>query len=139
MTKEENSKGSSEGKNIEKADSAKAKSSAAYKEGNVEKMVLDNDMNRYDLILLARRWAYELKAQSEEPLSIQELINRSLDDIFSGRVTSKTIQALPPVPTVKKQKSSQLAILENIGKTDTQPSETSSEKTKSSDTHKKGK
>lgn len=136
MTKEEASKELQDSENTEKSVSVKVKASI-NKDENLDKMVLDSDMNKYDLILLARRWAYELKSQSEQSLSIQELINRSLDDILSGRVTHKTIQSLPPISIVKKQKSHPLTILENIGKTPS--SESSSEKTKTSGNNKKGK
>jgi DNA-directed RNA polymerase subunit K/omega len=71
----------------------------------VEKLVLDTTMNKYDVVLLARRWAYELRAKQSRPLSIQDLISCALDDILSGKVDPATILALPPMRVIRKPKS----------------------------------
>lgn len=79
---------------------------------NLEKMIVDSSLNKYDVISLARRWAYELKLKSEQHQLIQELIAQAIKDILSGRITPKMIQELPPLDIKKKQKSSVLDFLD---------------------------
>ena len=84
----------------------------------LDKMILDAGVNKYDLIILARRWAYELKNKEGETRSIQALIPESIRDILTAKVNPKTISDLPHLKSLaKKLKTPTIAILENIGKT----------------------
>ncbi len=84
----------------------------------LDRLILDSTMNKYDSILLARRWAYELKGQEAyRALSIQELIPQAVKDILTGKISPKTVMALPNLKlTLKKQqqKSSAAQVLGNI-------------------------
>ena len=84
----------------------------------LDKLILDAGVNKYDLIILARRWAYELKTREGEVRSVQELIPDSVRDILTAKVNSKTIRDLPQLRFLaKKLKGPAAAIFDNIGKT----------------------
>ncbi|MBI1979675.1 MAG: hypothetical protein HYY63_06665 [Elusimicrobia bacterium] len=83
----------------------------------------ETNINKYDLILLARRWVYELKSKEGETRTLQELIGVAVRDITSGAVSAKTIRDLPPLRTFKKQKSSTQDILQALSQVGTKPSE----------------
>ena len=69
-----------------------------------EKLILDTLMNKYDVVLLARRWAYELQSKdTTHSLSVQEVISQALHDILSGKIDSKTVMDLPPLRTLRKK------------------------------------
>ena len=70
----------------------------------LEKLILDTTLNKYDVILMARRWACELQSKEGGPRSIQETIARSLEDILTGKVSCEEIQELPPVRTIRRAK-----------------------------------
>lgn len=84
--------------------------------GGVEKMILDTTMNKYDIVFLARRWAYELQSKDASAPPVQDLITRALEDVLSGRVNRKMIQDLPPIRLVKKQKISLKSVVEPLAK-----------------------
>ena len=87
---------------------------------SLDKLILDTTVNKYDLIILARRWAYELKSREGEVRSLQELIPDSVRDILTAKVNPKTIRELPQLRFLaKKLKGPNAAILENIGKVPT--------------------
>ena len=69
----------------------------------INRAILSNDMNRYDLVCLARRWAYELVKENPN-LSVQKLIETAVQDILSSKVSIKMIQELPKLAP-KKVKS----------------------------------
>ncbi len=84
---------------------------------NLDKLILDSGVNKYDLIILARRWAYELKTREGEKRSLLNLIPESIKDILTSKVDPKTISDLPQLKSlVKKIKNPATAILDNIGK-----------------------
>ena len=86
-------------------------------EQTMEKMILDAKGNKYDLIVLARRWAYELKARENETRAIQEIIPDAMHDILTAKVSAKTVRDLPELKLfTKKAKAPTTAILDNIGK-----------------------
>ena len=60
-----------------------------------KRSALDTPINKYDLILFARRWAYELRSKEGETRPLQELLLVSIDDILSKRVDPETIRELP--------------------------------------------
>lgn len=83
-------------------------------EPKLEQLILDTTMNKYDVILLATRWAHELHLQEPGSRSVQELIAQGISDILSGKVDPKKVRSLPPLALLKKQKSSPKTILENV-------------------------
>ena len=83
----------------------------------LDKLILDAAVNKYDLIILARRWAYELKAKEGETRSLQELIPDSIRDILTAKINPNTIRELPQLKLLaKKLKWPNAGLLENIGK-----------------------
>ncbi len=72
-------------------------------------LVLDTPLNKYDMILLARRWAHELKSKEGETRSVHELINVAIQDILSGDVSHKMVKELPALRNLKKQKVQDLS------------------------------
>lgn len=83
-------------------------------EPKLEQLILDTIMNKYDVVLLATRWAHELHIQEPGSRSVQELIAQGISDILSGKVDPKKVKELPPLSLLKKQKSSPKTILENV-------------------------
>lgn len=83
-------------------------------EGTLDKLILNTTFNKYDIILLARRWAYELKSKEGETRTLQELIAVSIQDILSSRVNHKMVRDLPHL-TFKKQKSLAATVLGSLG------------------------
>lgn len=98
----------------------------------LDKMILDAGVNKYDLIIMARRWAYELKNKEGETRSIQALIPESIRDILTAKVNPKTIWDLPHLKSLAKKLKAPptIAILDNIGKVPVEPDSDSSEKKK---------
>ena len=127
MTKEESSsKSEKAGPENEKG----AVLSEAEQTEVLDHLILNNNLNKYDTILLARRWAYELKSKDQESRSIQELIPQAITDILALRVNTKMVRDLPILRiSVKKQKPT-IAILDNIGKAapESEPEKAKSEK-----------
>ena len=83
----------------------------------LDKMILDSNLNKYDLIILARRWAYELKKKEGETRSAHNLVPDSVKDILTAKVNPKTIKDLPELRFLaKKLKVPTTAIFDNIGK-----------------------
>lgn len=83
----------------------------------LDKMILDADINKYDLVILARRWAYELKKKEGETRSAHNLVPDSVRDILMAKVNPKTIMAMPQLRFLaKKLKVPTTAIFDNIGK-----------------------
>ncbi|OGR83550.1 MAG: hypothetical protein A2902_04150 [Elusimicrobia bacterium RIFCSPLOWO2_01_FULL_64_13] len=101
----------------------------------LDKLVMDTTLNRYDAILLARRWAYELKSKESDGRSIQELIPQAVFDILSARISQKSVRDLPVLKTVKKGKLTAAALFENIGKAPVESD--SNDKPKTSESPKK--
>ena len=95
----------------------------------LEKLILDSGYNKYDTILLARRWAYELKSREGENRSIQELIPQAVRDILTTKVSRKSVRELPSIKLLRKQRATNP--LENIGKSLSAPSDGGTEKEKS--------
>lgn len=99
-----------EGDKMEKEETAKIVETGTKKknlliEENLNKLVLGSPLNRYDLILLSRRWAYELKSKDGETRSLQELIQVAIRDIVTNSVNHKMVRELPPFRGYKKQKN----------------------------------
>lgn len=80
----------------------------------LDKLILNTTFNKYDIIVLARRWAYELKSKEGEMRSIQELIAASIRDILSSRISHKMVRDLPHLVLGKKQKNISAAVLESL-------------------------
>ncbi len=104
-------------------------SGGSTRDNVVEGLILDTKMNKYDVVLLARRWAYELQAKDSSIHSVQDVITQSLGDILSGKVGAKSIRNLPPIRQAKKSKNANL--VDSLAKAvlDT-PSQSNSEKDK---------
>ncbi len=89
-------------------------------EVSLEKLILDTTLNKYDAVLLARRWAYELKAKEGETRTLQDLISVSIRDILGTHVDHKMVFDLPHLKSMKKPKISaanmHAAVLENLQK-----------------------
>lgn len=126
--KEETSKENEENKGVAPV---RAQSQETYED--LEKLILDCVSNKYDTILLARRWAYELKGRDHETRTIQELIPQAISDILKFKVSHKSVRDLPELRLgSKKQKGSPAGILENLGKTPFSSGSSGPEKSKSS-------
>lgn len=93
------------------------KSSKTELQPKLEQLILDTPMNKYEAVLLAARWAYELNQQDPGLRSVGELIAEGISDILSGKVDSKKVKSLPPLSVLKKQKFSPKTILESLEKT----------------------
>ncbi|OGR83968.1 MAG: hypothetical protein A2901_02410 [Elusimicrobia bacterium RIFCSPLOWO2_01_FULL_54_10] len=92
----------------------------------LDKMILDSNINKYDLIILARRWAYELKNKEGETRSAHNLVPDSVKEILMAKVNQKTIRDLPVLRFLaKKIKGPTTAIFDNIGKHSDKESESS--------------
>lgn len=84
-------------------------------DSTLEELILDTPFNKYDAILLARRWAYELKAKDGEIRSLQELIAVATRDILGIRVDFDMVRGLPTVKSMRKPKGlDKAAVLENL-------------------------
>jgi len=99
-----------------KSSPADADLSEAELRNKLEEMILNTKMNKYDAVVLARRWVYELRSKNTEDKSIHDLIATAVGDILSTKVNRKTVMELPVLNLAKKQKSSPTSILDNIGK-----------------------
>ena len=66
-------------------------------EEKIHEQSLDTSSNKYDLVLLARRWAYEIKGKEGEIRSWQQVLLAAIGDILEEKVTAETILALPPI------------------------------------------
>ena len=66
-------------------------------EKSLEELTLNSPINKYDMILLARRWAYELRSKEGETHSLQELIALAVRDVVTSNVSHKMIRELPVV------------------------------------------
>lgn len=140
MEKEESSKQSKEEAKEEKHSRTAEGLSIAELKQNLEKLILNTSMNKYDAIVLIRRWVYELKSKDSESRSVQDLIALSVNDVLGGHVSHKTIRELPTLTFARKQKGSPTAILDNIGKSHTGSSDSGNGKSDSQKSEgKKGK
>ena len=92
-------------------------------DGTLEKLMLNTTFNKYDIIVLARRWAYELKAKEGETRTLQELIAVAIQDILSSRVSHKMVWDLPHLIPGRKQKTISAAVLESLSKKVDEPTE----------------
>lgn len=74
----------------------------------LEELLLDSKIQRYKLVSLAARWAEELKGKEEyKYLTFNELLELSLKDILSGKVSEEEILKLPEKTGQKKQEKSE--------------------------------
>ena len=97
--KEENEKESASAEKEKKSGSNMEREAAtAVSASALEKLILDTSFNKYDIILLARRWAYELKNKEGESRTLQDLIAVAISDILSSRVSHKMVSDLPVLP-----------------------------------------
>ncbi len=88
-----------------KTESSETLKKASLKKGeDVSALVLDTTLNKYDMVLLARRWAHELKSKEGETRSLHELISSAIQDILSGDISHKMVKDLPALRNLKKQK-----------------------------------
>jgi len=77
-------------------------------EKKLEELLLDTKVEKYKLIPLAARWAEELKGKEEyKYLTFNELLELSLKDILSGKVSEEEILKLPEKTGQKKQEKSE--------------------------------
>ncbi len=75
---------------------------ADKKSKSLKEMLLNCSKEKYRLVSLATRWAYEIKTRDQETLPVQELVNKALKEILTGQVAPETIEKLPPVQKEKK-------------------------------------
>ncbi len=102
---------------MDKEKSSKGK--GQVEEATLEKLILDTAFNKYDAVLLARRWAYELKAKEGETRTLQDLISVSIKDILGTNMDHKMVFELPHIKTIKKPRSAanaHAAVLESLQK-----------------------
>ncbi|OGR53490.1 MAG: hypothetical protein A3I11_09015 [Elusimicrobia bacterium RIFCSPLOWO2_02_FULL_39_32] len=104
---------------MEKEESSKSSESGTKKKNSLNleslsKLVVDSPFNRYDLVLLSRRWAYELKSKDGETRSLQELLQVAIRDIVTSSVNHKMVRELPPFRGFKKQKNAQEELLKAL-------------------------
>lgn len=83
----------------------------------LEKLILDTSFNKYDVILLVRRWAYELKSKEGELRSLHELIAVAIRDILSSSVSHKMVRDLPHFSKGRKPKPTAVSLLDALPKT----------------------
>lgn len=75
-------------------------------EKKLEELLFDSKIEKYKLVPLAARWAKELKNKEEyKYLTFNELLELSLKDILSGKVSPETISKLPDKTPQKKQEN----------------------------------
>jgi DNA-directed RNA polymerase subunit K/omega len=91
------------------------KTAAAPEENKAEwtlsHLLLDQSSDKYRLVPLAVRWAYEVRQRDQSALPPQELVGQALREILTGQVKLEEIEALPPVPKDTKSASAPLAPL----------------------------
>jgi DNA-directed RNA polymerase subunit K/omega len=84
-------------------------------DGTLDKLMLDTTLNKYDIVVLARRWAYELRSKDGETRSLQELIAVAIQDILASRVSHKMVRDLPFL-NFKNKKNISAQVLETLAK-----------------------
>lgn len=91
---------------------APVKKEKAFDE-TLEQLILDTAFNKYDAVLLARRWAYELKDKEGETRPLQDLIAVSIRDILGKKVDHQVVRDLP---VLKKKSAKSASLLDNLQK-----------------------
>ncbi len=77
-------------------------------EKKLEELLLDTKVEKYKLVPLAARWAEEIRNKEEyKYLTFNELLEISLKDILSGKVSIETISNLPDRKLQKKQEKTE--------------------------------
>lgn len=116
MEREEQEKASSKGEENEEIQAPLQLDAEALEA--LEKLILNTPINKYDAILLARRWAYELRNKDHETRSIQELIPQAIKDILGARISQKMVRDLPVLRVFPKKGKGGVSpgALDNIGK-----------------------
>ena len=69
----------------------------------VSQLLLDCTKDKYRLVGLATRWAYEIKQRDQSAEPPQELINTAVKEILTGQVSMEEIEKLPPLVKVEKK------------------------------------
>jgi hypothetical protein len=82
----------------------------------LEKLILNTSFNKYDMILMVRRWAYELKSKEGEIRSMPELIAISIRDILNSDVDHKMIRDLPHFSKGRKPTKAPASLLDALPK-----------------------
>ncbi len=108
---------------MESKKSHKKEDAGHEEEKTLQELVLNCPMNKYDLILLARRWAHELKTREGETRVLQELIPLAVREILTSKVSAKSIQSLPPLRSAKKTKEAVAAAVLSALQSTSEPAE----------------
>lgn len=69
---------------------------------SLQELILDHTGEKYRLVNYAIRWSKELSRREDAPKTTQGLLNASLHDILTEKVTYKEIDKLPPIKESKK-------------------------------------
>ncbi|OGS23553.1 MAG: hypothetical protein A2297_03485 [Elusimicrobia bacterium RIFOXYB2_FULL_48_7] len=68
------------------------------KEQLLEELMLNTKLERYKIIPLIARWAYEIKNKEEyKTLPFHDMLDIAMRDVYSGKVSLDEIAKLPPV------------------------------------------
>ncbi|MBI4656422.1 MAG: hypothetical protein HY746_06735 [Elusimicrobia bacterium] len=67
---------------------------AKNENGNLDKLITDSmDSNKYELTVLAMKWARHLKKQEEfRNLPVAEIIGKAMGDVIAGKVSCKQVK-----------------------------------------------
>ena len=79
-------------------------------------LLLDCTKDKYLLVALATRWAYEIRQRDQSGEPIQVLIHKALREILIGEVKMEDIEKLPPMVKAEKKAAEPItrAILEDM-------------------------
>ena len=70
---------------------------------SLQELILDHAGEKYRLVNYAIRWSKEISRREDAPKTTQGLLNASLRDILTEKVTYKEIDKLPPIKESKKE------------------------------------
>ncbi|MFH1283416.1 MAG: hypothetical protein ABII27_07105 [bacterium] len=68
------------------------KSKEEQEKSSLEKLVFDDQRNKYQMIAYTIRWCRHLSKNNEEHKTTQELLYKAIEDVYSGNVSFKEIE-----------------------------------------------
>lgn len=69
----------------------------------LNQLVQDCVKDKYRMISLTTRWAQEIKQRDQSTLLPQELLNQSMREILSKKISLEEIEKLPPAKKAEKK------------------------------------
>lgn len=64
---------------------------------NISQLIWETNMNKFELIPAAVRWAKEIKKREQLPDNVSALLDRAMDEILTGKVKMSEIEKLVPL------------------------------------------